>query len=62
MQGSELKAIREAKGWKAWEMASALGYRGNRNANATRIYQLEARKTLPKVVEYRLAWANLRSG
>jgi transcriptional regulator with XRE-family HTH domain len=59
MTGIELKTLREAKGWTAAKMASALGYRGSPRTNARVIYALEERDTLPREVEYRLAWANL---
>jgi transcriptional regulator with XRE-family HTH domain len=54
MTGSELKALRMAKGWTARKMGAALGYCGKRNARL--IYALEERETLPKEVEYRLAF------
>jgi transcriptional regulator with XRE-family HTH domain len=54
MTGSELKALRKAKGWTARKMGLALGYCGKRNARL--IYTLEERDTLPKEVEYRLAY------
>jgi hypothetical protein len=59
MTGFELKALREAKGWTAEKMGSTLGYRGTPKTNREIIYRLEARDTLPREVEYRLAWAKL---